>query len=479
MSDVGGGALLQAVKYQIVHHTRGSGLDIGRGPRKAFPHFVAVRERSDKTMPPHVAADLWVDSFDKLGDSVKPDSLDFVFVWGLPLPLTMLDAINVALKVGGYLIVVTEEHPAPDKCQYRGKGLYDQIEVFSNGRKTACVVRYGAIGDQLQAASILPELKRQGYHVTWMCEPSGEHVMRHDPHIDAFLVQDKDQVPNNELHPFWEVQRKKFDKWINLCESVEGTLITLPGRMSFTFPHDARHQICNKNYLEFTATLAELPFHPEHRFYPSEVEVAAALGEIVRLQALVNKDWVIGQKWQRPYIVMIALSGSSVHKFYPHMDAVIAKILLEIPHAHIVMVGDDACRILEAGWENEPRVHCKSGEMALRDTLALAQRVDLVIGPETGVMNAVAFENMAKVVLLSHSSHENLTKHWNNTEALHTSVTPCYPCHQLHQNHDHCPEHPETGAAMCQWELPAADVWAAVQRAYTATGTVRKLLEAA
>jgi hypothetical protein len=60
---------------------------------------------------------------------------------------------------------------------------------------------------------------------------------------------------------------------------------------------------------------------------------------------------------------------------------------------------------------------------------ALAQVADVVVGQETGLLNAVAMEPMRKVVLLSHSTHENLTKHWVNTEAL-TGDVPCYPCHR-------------------------------------------------
>ena len=41
--------LLRSVKYAIVPYTRGTGIDIGIGPRKAYSRFVAVRERGDKT----------------------------------------------------------------------------------------------------------------------------------------------------------------------------------------------------------------------------------------------------------------------------------------------------------------------------------------------------------------------------------------------------------------------------------------------
>jgi ADP-heptose:LPS heptosyltransferase len=141
---------------------------------------------------------------------------------------------------------------------------------------------------------------------------------------------------------------------------------------------------------------------------------------------------------------------------------VIARILLENHDCRIFLVGDAACVVLEAGWEKEERVICLSGELGIRDTLAIAKEVDVVIGCETGVLNAVAFEDNRKVVLLSHSSHENLTKHWDNTIALVPNGLDCYPCHRLHYTREFCKEDKETGAAMCQRLIDPADVYQAV-----------------
>ena len=67
--------------------------------------------------------------------------------------------------------------------------------------KTVAVVRYGAIGDNIQASSILPWLKEQGYHVTFYCQSGqGHEAIKHDPHIDRFIIQDKDAVPPQFLY---------------------------------------------------------------------------------------------------------------------------------------------------------------------------------------------------------------------------------------------------------------------------------------
>lgn len=498
ISDPQGGEC-NKIKYLIVPYTRGVGLDLGCGPRKAFPHFIGVDSCKDTELfGVQIRPDVKVETCERL-DEFESASCDFVFSSHL---LEHIEDYRAALaewwkviKVGGHLVLYL-----PHRDLYPNVGTYGanpdhkhdfepaditvamaevarasrqgwdlvEKEVRSGGReysfllvlkkrddaechvetfmqrmverqqqKRACVVRYGGFGDMLQAANVLPALKREGFHVTVMTTPKGQDIIKHDPNVDEFFIQDDNQVPNQELVLFWQAQATRFDRFINLSESVEGTLLPIPGRASFFWPDAIRRRELNKNYLEWTADLAGVPYASESKFYPSRAEEYKA------------RDRLVTGKFN----VVFALAGSSVHKFWPHMDSLIARCMLELPDAHFHLVGDHACKILEAGWEKEPRVHCLSGELSIRETLALAKAADCVLGPETGVLNAVAFEAMPKIVLLSHSSPENLTKHWINT----TTLTPtfaddvkCWPCHRLHYSSEHCPQHAETGAALCQ-----------------------------
>ena len=146
----------------------------------------------------------------------------------------------------------------------------------------------------------------------------------------------------------------------------------------------------------------------------------------------------------------------------------IYQVLRDMPEAVIVLSGDYACKILESGWEKTPRIKCESGEMSIRETLTLAQNVDCVVGPETGVLNAVAFESMGKVIMLSHSSQENLTKHWVNTSTLTPQGVDCYPCHRLHYGSEFCHEDKATGAAICQKSINPEKVLQAIKAHYNA-----------
>ena len=489
------------VRWDIVEYTRGQGLDLGCGPHKAFPHFTGVDNLKDVSLfSISMKPDRVVESCERL-EGFENDSQDFVFSSHLLEHIEdTAGAISEwwrVIKPGGHLVLYLPHKDLYPNCgtpganpdhkhdftqrdiervmeslpggwsllvnEFRDQGNeYSFLQVWKKredkrrtfpcsmhpgNMKRACVVRYGGFGDMLQAAGIFPALQAEGFHVTVMTTPRGKSVIEHDPHVDAFFIQDENQVPNHLLSDFWEHQATKYDRFINLSESIEGTLLALPGRANHAWPHAMRHKYLNKNYHEFTAEIAGVQFSPAGQFYPTEEE-RAKVAELIDPERLH---------------VLFALSGSSQHKFYAGQDAVIARLLLEFPNITIFLAGDEACKILEAGWENEPRVVCLSGEQTIRETLTLAQMVGCVVGPETGVLNSVAFnEVVAKVCLLSHSSVENLTKHWVNSYPVEPVGMACYPCHRLHYGMRHCHEDAETGTALCQMSIDPGRVAKAV-----------------
>ncbi len=522
------------VKYDVVPYTRGKVLDLGCGIWRQFPHWTGVDQGACMTqegvaIPPDLVADC-----SKL-DMIEDGSCN-VFSSHL---LEHIQDYRAALrdwwrciKVGGYLVLylphrdlypnIGQPGSNPDhKHDFvphdilsvmadvvadAGTGMdvlvnqprhwdaeYSFLQVFQKTaavqgedrialsyakprpEKTACVVRYGGFGDMLQAANILPELKRQGYHVTVMTTPKGQEVLRDDPHVDAFQIQDDDQVPNNELPEFWAVQAKHFDKFIQLSESVEGTLLAMPGRSNHMWPDAVRRKELGKNYLEWTAQLAELPYASESKFYPSEREQELVGKWLARVKGDAVGPLAPLQRTPEQFVIVWCLSGSAMHKSYPHQDGVIANVLANFPDAVVILTGDMMCKVLEAGWEDHPRVKCASGELGIRETLTLAQMADCVVGPETGVLNAVAFEPMGKVILLSHSSPENLTKHWVNTDVMTPANTSCYPCHRLHMGMAFCREDPDTGCAACQADIAPPRVFEAIGRHYDQWTALRRL----
>ena len=308
------------------------------------------------------------------------------------------------------------------------------------------MVRYGAFGDALQTSSIFAGLKKQGYHVTFYTVNQGYQVVKNDQNVDKFVVQFNDQIPNHDLGKFWNHLKTKYTKVVNLSESVEKTLLAMPGTMAHEWPQSMRRKHLDKNYLEFMHDIAEVPYEPLQRFYATNDEIAWALAEKKKL----------GGK-----VILYSLSGSAVHKTWPWLDQFIARLMLHDKALKIILVGDSTCQLLEAGWEKEPRVIRKSGVWTIRESIAFAQVADMVIGSETGVLNAVGFDTVPKIVTMSHSSVENLTRDWINCTSLVPNNTPCYPCHQLHYSFEFCTRDEATGVSACQADITIDQMWQA------------------
>jgi ADP-heptose:LPS heptosyltransferase/predicted SAM-dependent methyltransferase len=529
------------IRFEIVEYTRGRVLDIGAGMFKAFPHFIGVDNCTDTRLYGHpIRPDVFVTDAKDLS-LFASEQFDAVFSSHLLEHIEQKDVVKTlkewwrVIKPAGHLLLYLPDESlypkvgepganadhkwnvsytllvelmqktgvAWDLIDWQRRGEDNEYSLYTVFRKQekgqtfscierekawkasvthACVCRYGAYGDLLQCSSVLAGLKKQGYHVTLMTSPPGDVVMQHDPNIDRFYLQEKDQVPNHELGVYWEYHRKKYDKWVNLSESVERTFLALPKTTVHMWAPAARHKFLNHNYLEMQHAIAGVPHEPNVRFYPTDDEVKWAKAERKAIQG---------------FVVAYALNGSSVHKRWPWMDRLMSAALMDFPDLHFVLLGGLDGQILEQGWftwdkdpkkhedakkvQTEPRVHCRSGRWDIRQSLAFLNEVDMVFGPETGLVNAAAQLPVPKVVLLSHSSVENLCRDWVNTHALASSNTRCPgrgeneapACHQMHYSWEFCKQVnfgdttdiPEElrgtpmGVAQCAYDLSFEEVY--------------------
>lgn len=371
------------------------------------------------------------------------------------------DIVEAMRELGGWDLVenqVRDEGNEYSFLQVYKKLKSDKVRFSCNDpkpEKTCAVVRYGAYGDLIMASTIFPALKRQGYHLTLYTVPRGWEAIKLDPHVDRVILQDTDQVPPAALGLFWAYLKKKHDKFVNLSESVEGTLLAMGNRIQGTWPTALRHGMLDKNYLDFHHEIAEVEDKPFHTFYSTAEE----------------REWARKERSKMgKFVILWSLSGSSVHKSWPHMDGIFARVMLEMPEVEIVTVGDELSKVLESGWENEPRVRRRSGIWTIRQSMAFIEEADLVIGPETGVLNAAGFAKTPKIVFLSHSSANNLCRDWVNCTPMEPENTPCYPCHMMHYGFDHCKEGfleingvMERVGALCQVNIVPDRVWNAIK----------------
>jgi len=492
------------IVWEVAPYLRGRGLDLGAGIFKVLPHVISVDNCHHEQFGQSINPDVKIETAEKL-DVFASQSMDFVFSSHL---LEHIQDYKAALKEwwrvvkqDGYLILYLphkEFYPNvgtpganPDhkhdflpsdistamqeishgwdlvQCQERNEDdEYSMLMIFKriHGSKTmfshldpkpakrALVCRFGAFGDLMQASSVFAGLKKQGYHVTLMASYPGLDVVTEDPNVDEFMIMDKDQVPNPDLQAFWAHQKKNYDKFVNLSESVEGTWLALPGRTAHGWTPMVRHKHMNYNYLQFQHELAGVPHEPDVKFYST----------------LDEKNWARKQRSKMgKFVILWSLAGSSVHKTWAGLDNILAALMLNYQDVDVVLCGGYDCQILESGWENEPRVHLTSGKWSMRQTLSFLEQADLVIGPETGVLNAACCLPLPKLIFLSHSSVENLTRDWVNTVSLFSKGTRCAgrdsdevtACHMLHYGWANCTQDQESGTARCQRDISVEEVY--------------------
>lgn len=324
--------------------------------------------------------------------------------------------------------------------------------------KRALVIRVGGIGDALMASSIFPGLVDQGYEVHVDTSPIGEEALRNDPHVRAFLVTPLGVVPKEKTLDHWRARSLGYQKVVNLMESCENALLTIPSQSAFYWDHEARHRLFNGSYLEYQHAVAGVPMPARQRFYPSEEEAKRA-----------------AEVCAGGPVVLYCLAGSHFHKIWPYAREYVSR-LLDLSDARIVLSGGprdknmvaEIYTYLTGAGQDHARV-IDGTKFALRDTLALATVADVVVGPETGVMHAAAFEANAKVLLLSHSSRQNLETGWRNTEFLEPSGLGCFPCHRLHLVDGFCNREVADGVAACAKMIGVGAVLGATMKALGAS----------
>lgn len=329
-------------------------------------------------------------------------------------------------------------------------------------QRWAGICRFGGVGDNLIAASVLRPLKKLGYQVEVITATSDPHtVYFNNPFIDKLSLKADGDIPGGAEWQKWFIgRRKEFDLLVNLSHSCEHRHALFKDSTAFWWPDDYRRKMCAGSYLETVHDIVGVPHIFGPLFFPTDEEKDR--------NRRATKD--IG-----PYLAWVC-SGSRIDKIYPYAAMAIARIIkeLDIPviifgigdkqhemavqmRDHIVRQNGDRKKLHLAVQDNV----AAEARWPLRASLTSAVCADLVVTPDTGTAWAVAMESMPKVVMVSHTSVENITKHWVNTVTLHADPNnvPCWPCHRLHDTIETCTPNRDGGhAAACMSDITVEKV---------------------
>ena len=304
----------------------------------------------------------------------------------------------------------------------------------------------------IQITPLLRKLKEEGHHVTVYATENGSLMMRHNPNVDKIVIH-KGSTDNEHIDALEEELKKNYDRVINLSGSVEGSLLVIQGSPEAEKSKEELHKRCDVNYTWNITGLAGYEYNGESCemfFSPAEES------EIRRLR----------RKYHDKFVILWSLSGSAFHKSYPYAEMVAEKFLSVHKDAVIMTVGDLFCDFAAFQFRKKDQYRDYSGIWPIRKSLLMTKYADLVIGPETGVLNAAGCYDTPKIIFMSHSSEENLTKYWKNVYPLKAFTVDCQPCHKLIYTLDGCPVEPGINSPLCMARITPKLVFQTMEEIY-------------
>lgn len=339
------------------------------------------------------------------------------------------------------------------------------------------VARFGGVGDNLVASSVLRPLKRMGYMIEVLTSPMASVVFLNNPFVDKLTVKQDGDIPGGEIGTQWFVTRsKEYDQFFHLSYSMEVRHALQQQQTAFWWPAEYRRKLCAGSYLETVHDICNVPHDFGPLFFPTEEE---------QLRAVKTRDEQIGGNY-----VSWVLSGSRIDKTHPYSALAIARIITELKMP-VVMFGIGGKQFEYASQTKDHVVRQNGSEKGLhlalspdiadpgglqswgvRRSITQSNLGSVVVTPDTGLAWAAAMEQTPKVVMVSHASDENITKHWVNTITLHADPNrvPCWPCHRLHNDLTTCTPAKDLGiSAACMADISVDQIMTAVEKSLCAT----------
>jgi ADP-heptose:LPS heptosyltransferase len=425
------------IRYEIAPFLHGKGACYGTqgtpicNPASKTKDFFTIYADNDRVLGNAV-----VDNQENFFRLFAKQTLDHIVLG--PKATKDLASIKLAkdrLRPGGTLILFSDQPFMGSQMSSEGWHLMCNHPDFNPTlpAKSVAIIRYGAFGDLTMITPLLEQCHLAGEHVTLYTQPYAKAVLDNNPHIDRVLLQEKDCIALQELDKYFAYIKTKYGRFIDLCESIEGSMLKLESRREFYMPKEWRDKTCSENYYRKTLRLGgfdEASRQPiiRGKFYLSSSEKAWAENEFNKLSN-DGRDWVWG--W--------ALHGTSHHKCYPLSQPLLYSYLADHPDERVVLLGDSGHVDLQF---DHPQVIHRAGVYSVRQLIAILARLDGVVSPESFIANASAAWDKPTITLLSHSSRENLCSSWKYDYALEpvAEIAPCFPCHQLHYTPNSCPQ---------------------------------------
>lgn len=272
--------------------------------------------------------------------------------------------------------------------------------------KKALIIRGSkCFGDMIFISWTPKKIKEMGYHVTVSCWNKNKCIFENNPYVDDFLILD--DIQEKPLTDVWNDWNKEYDKVFDFRYTVEMKYLKNSSDNDLSI-EELRNRVKDKNY--FKNSLEAYSLSGE------KGEIYLSDRELKRANRLKNNG-IKKILWQ--------INGSGRNKQLLFLPAYITEINKHFSNIDHYVVGDkqnlgqieDSIKDMRDAWSP-------------RETISYIKAMDLVVGPESFMVNAAGALDIPTLTFFSHSAPENLTKHYKNAH----SVIPecdCHPCYLI------------------------------------------------
>lgn len=298
-------------------------------------------------------------------------------------------------------------------------------------KKRVFLYRVGAFGDQIHCSSVVRAYHEDGWEVSMLYNHKGAQIHSYNPMIKHH--QYYEASAKGVTRKTWQQHQKEmtivrdsYDRFISFQKSLEHKLIYEEDSPEYFWPHwKRRARSENLCFYDHSMKWAGLTA-PKYMGRTGDVFFKKQENNLVL-------DWL--EPYKDKFIILWAIRGSMYQKaMYPISKEICSEFVRMHPETVIITTGDDFCQQFE--WEGKNVIH-RSGRMPFRQALCMAQYVDLVVTPETGLGIGAGSFGTPKIMLLTAASLTNIVGNDKNDYSL-QSPAWCSPCFRAIYNTDNC-----------------------------------------
>lgn len=296
--------------------------------------------------------------------------------------------------------------------------------------KKALISRYGAYGDIIHCSHLPRLLKEHGYdQVDFETNIKGKQLLSCNPFIDNLTMLELAHYPEMTkdlimLDRHWGEISREYDIFINLYHSLEYAVVAMEDSPEYYMHQKARDWMGKISFYDQTTKWAGFP---------------ELMGKYRGELWYTTAERVVVEKWMETYkdkfVVMLNLTGTTIHKVLLDYKEYIAYILKTYPDAHVITTGDEACKDMV---KKNPRVTDISGKFPFRQAAHIIRYIDCLLTMESGLGVVASMWGTPSIQIMTSSS---LTNHPNNAPGDFSIQSParCSPCSKGPYSFRGCP----------------------------------------